>query len=202
MTTLYAFPFACSLAVHIQLVQTATPHEIRWVERGPARRARGEGLAALNPKAKVPTIVQSDGTVWTEVVSILYTLDGAAHPERPAEERRQLLEWLALINTELHYQVIAPAYDPGAPTRRGEDARTRLLPPVLDAIATHLDRSPYLLGHTPCTADAYLLWALIVLGYRWNDSVQAPPLQAFMQCMMQRPAMARAIGIEQERRRT
>lgn len=175
---LYAVPFACSFAVHLVLEQRGSSPEVAWVRRGPGRRIVDDGYALVNPKRKVPTLVLPTGEVLTEVVSILYTLD---EPRlRDASDRRRSLEWLSFLATELHQQVLAPAYDPAASDATRQDVRERLLPTVLLPLEGELGRRETLApADEPLGADAYLFWGLLLLRNLWPDAVATPGLLAF-----------------------
>lgn len=197
MHTLYAFPFSCSLAVHVTLVQHDVPHALRWVQRGPGRQATGAELERLNPKRKVPTLVLPSGEVLTEIVGVLLYLDEQHAPGRPAAERRRLVEWLAFTATELHKTVLAPAFDPAVSHEAREDARLRLLPTALAPLEAALaGRETLLGGPVPSVADAYVTWALVLLRNLWPDAVATPGLVAYRRRMVAVPAFAEAVERE------
>lgn len=181
---LYAFPFACSLAVHLVLTQHQIPHEIRWVRRGGGRRIAGEDYARVNPKGKVPALVLPGGEVLTENAGVLLYLDEVYGGPRSPEQRRRLIEWLTFVGTELHKQVLAPAFDPELSDAHQLDARQRLLPPVLQHLESHLSQRRTLLGgDAPSGADAYALWGLMLVRHRWPEAIDTPALQAFSRHM-------------------
>lgn len=197
--TLYAVPFTCSLAVHLTLAQQGLPTTLRWLSRGPRRQITGEAFAALNPKRKVPTLVLPDGEVLTEIVGVLLFLDEGAHPDRPAAERRRLIEWLSFLATELHKPVLAPAFDPAVSDEARLDARDRLLPTVLEPLERALaERETLLAGPEPTVADAYLLWGLLLLRNLWPETVTTPHLTAFRKRMMALPYVQQVIAVERE----
>lgn len=178
--TLYAFPFSCSLAVHVALVHYDVPHALRWVQRGPGRQAESADLKRVNPKRKVPTLVLPSGEVLTEI------------------ERRRLIEWLAFTATELHKTVLAPAFDPAVSQEAREDTRQRLLPTVLAPLEAALaGRDTLLGGPAPTVADAYVTWGLLLLCTLWPDAVATPGLVAYRRRMVALPAFAAVV--EQER---
>lgn len=193
---LYAFPFACSFAVHLTLVQQGLPTELRWVRRGPRRQAEGADLERLNPKRKVPVLVLPDGEVLTEMVGVLLHLDVQRHPDRAPAERRRLVEWLSFTATELHKPVLAPAFDPVVSDEAREDARTRLLPTALDPLEAALSDRETLLGGPPGVADAYLLWSLLLLRNLWPDAVQTPALLGYRKRLLAEPVVGQVIARE------
>jgi|GEM_PF-4138477 len=165
-TTLYTFPFACSLAVDIVLRQHDVVFDTVAVDRGPGRKVAG-ALEEVNQKRKVPTLVL-DGTVLTEIVAVLFRLDELVGQQRAPADRQRLLEWCAFIASELHQQVLAPVFDEPTPEAAREDALQRLMPPVLADIERGLVASPsgFLLGDQPSGADAYLYWAVLLIAFR------------------------------------
>lgn len=199
MHTLYAFPFACSQAVHAVLRAQGIEPELRWVPRGPARKVADADLATVNPKRKVPTLVLPDGTVLTEIVSVLHALD--APTDRTPSERRAHLEWLAFLATELHQQVLGPLFDPDTPQETLPDLKQRLLPPVLAHLEATVHEHGTLLGTDPSPADHYLVWGLLLLGIRWPEMVATPGLQAFRARMLEQPALQQTLAIERARSR-
>jgi len=196
---LYAVPFACSLAVHLVLHQHGIPFQIRWEERGARRQIVGEDFGRVNPKRKVPTLTLPDGEVLTEIVGVLLYLDEAHAGSREPAERRRLVEWLTFIATEVHKQVLAPAYDPGVSDAAREDARERLLPPVLEVLESRLtERETLLGGAEPSGADAYLFWSLLLLRNLWPDTVATPGLTAYRRRMQAHLSVQRVLTAEQE----
>jgi glutathione S-transferase len=65
---LYYAPGACSLGIHVLLEEIGAPYELEKVDlsRPPPER----NVTAVNPKARVPTLVRDDGSVLTEFPAI------------------------------------------------------------------------------------------------------------------------------------
>ncbi|MCB9762812.1 MAG: glutathione S-transferase N-terminal domain-containing protein [Alphaproteobacteria bacterium] len=197
--TLFAIPFACSMAVHLALNALALPHEVRWVHRFSAILEDGGDYRAINPKAKVPALRLPDGELLTEVASVLLHLDGLVH-DRTAQERRRLLEWLLFTSTELHKPILSLNFDPRAPEATREDLRDRLLAPVLEVYERALSAQPTLLGGAPSVADAFAFWGLLLVRYQWPERVQTPGIAAFLRSTLDRPATRTVLGLEQAAR--
>ncbi|MEO0599954.1 MAG: glutathione S-transferase N-terminal domain-containing protein [Myxococcota bacterium] len=198
MHQLYTFPMACSVVVQMVLEQHGVPYTTHDVVRGPARKVGTEGFATVNAKRKVPTLVLPDGEVLTEIVSILHSLDAAGAPVDPATQRRRL-EWLAYVATELHQPILGPMFDPDAPSAVVEDAIERMLPPVLAHIEGFLVDRETLLEGPPCSADAYLLWAIVLLGARRREWVRTPGLDGFRRRMMAHAFIAGPLAADQKK---
>ncbi|MEZ4316671.1 MAG: glutathione S-transferase family protein [Myxococcota bacterium] len=199
MHTLFAVPFACSCAVRLVLAQHSVPTEVRWVHRGPGRRIVEDELLALNPKAKVPTLVLPDGEVLTEMVGVLLHLDETHRGVRSPAERRRLIEWLAFVSTELHKPILAPAYDPAVSEEARLDARDRLLPSALATLADAVRTSPTLLGDPePSGADAFAVWSLLLLRNLWPETVETPALTGYRKRMLAFGHVASVLSSEQD----
>ncbi|MEZ4239504.1 MAG: hypothetical protein R3F59_25775 [Myxococcota bacterium] len=193
---LYSFPFSCALAVEMVLRQHDVPFERVTVPRGPSRKVDTDDAG---PKRKVPVLVLDDGIRRTEIVSILHDLDVRFTPDRSPDDRRRHLEWLALLATELHQQVLGPWFDPATPEPARLDARDRLLDPVLADLRRALDGQPTLLGGDPSPADAYLLWGLLLTRFLDAERID-PVLGGFLQRMTAQPWASAAIAEARGRR--
>ncbi|MFN3197299.1 MAG: glutathione S-transferase family protein [Bradymonadia bacterium] len=196
--TLYTFPFSSALSVRWTLLQYQVPSRVVWLQRGQDRRMHEPSLTAMNAKQKVPVLVSPDGEVLTELVGILLYLEETYGPERTPPMRRRLIECLAHLATDLHQQILGPLFDPGTPPEAQAHARQRLLPQVLDTFEDLLSAQETLLGGPAGAADNYLMWGLVLLGYRWPELVQRPAIGAFMQRMMQSPWVLEGLTAERE----
>jgi glutathione S-transferase len=194
--TLYAIPFSCSLATRLALSEARVPHEIRWVSRGSLLIEGEEGdLRRINPKGKVTTLVLEDGTVLTENVAVLSWVAERATGRRVDQ---QTLTWLSFIATELHKQVMSPAFDPLSPEATKEDVVKRLLPEALKPPVAALERSALLSGgEQPSVADFYLLWTLF-LAQRARGELP-PTLTRFRDRMLQRQVVAEVVTHERKK---
>jgi len=195
---LYTFPFACSFAVKLLLRLHDQPVTERRVERGAARRVATEALAAVNPKRKVPTLVDAEGAVHTEIVAVLHSLDTALVPRTEAG-RRAHLEWLCFVATELHQQVLGPTFDPATPAVTIDDAGSRLLPPVLAQVEAALAGDGRLSDEPlPSGAETYLFWALSLVRNRWPAAVATPSIRTFMAWMTTHDVVRHQLRAEAE----
>jgi glutathione S-transferase len=93
MLTLYYSPGACSLAVHIMLLEKKLQFTLNKVSLPTHITEDGLSLATINPKNYVPILVLDDGKVLTEVVVILSYVEDANYKD---------LELLCFISSELH----------------------------------------------------------------------------------------------------
>jgi glutathione S-transferase len=76
---LYFSPGACSMVVRMVLNHVGEPFEAVPVDLSVGEQ-RSPGFRAINPKGKVPTLVRDDGSVLTELGTILAWV-AARHPE-------------------------------------------------------------------------------------------------------------------------
>jgi glutathione S-transferase len=65
---LYYSPGACSLGIHVLLEEIGKPYELAKVDLSQPPTERS--VTAVNPKARVPTLVRDDNTVLTEYPAI------------------------------------------------------------------------------------------------------------------------------------
>lgn len=198
MYTLYTFPMACSVAVEITLTQHDVPHILNTVARGSARKIDSPGFEAVNPNRKVPTLVLPSGETLTEMVGVQAYLGETFAPVDAATQRRRI-EWLSVLATELHQGVLAPLFDKAAPAAAIEDATERLLPPLLAHLEAHLTHRDTLLGGPPDGADAYLVWALVLLRFARPESVATPALTRFRRQMLQHAFVSAPLAASRER---
>lgn len=76
---LYFSPGACSMIVRMVLNHVGEPFEPVPIDLS-AGEQRSPGFRTINPKGKVPTLVRKDGSVLTELGTILAWI-AARHPE-------------------------------------------------------------------------------------------------------------------------
>ena len=91
---LYYSPGACSLGIHVLLEEIGAPFELMLLNVRDGSNRKPEFLA-LNPKAKVPTLVTGDGRVLTEFPAIAVWL-AHTHPKAELLETDPDTESLAL----------------------------------------------------------------------------------------------------------
>jgi glutathione S-transferase len=103
---LYYSPGACSLAVHISLIEAGIPFDLAKVNLRTHQLEDGSDFYQISPRGYVPTLEIKDGSRHTEVAALLqYIADlspkDALIPSAPIE-RLQTISWLTFISTELH----------------------------------------------------------------------------------------------------
>ena len=103
---LYYSPGACSMATHIMLHETGTPHTAEAVDLKTKRTAGGGDYMQVNPKGMVPAMELDDGQILTECAALLqYVPDSAGRsdliPPAGSLERARLQETLSYLG-EVH----------------------------------------------------------------------------------------------------
>lgn len=106
MYTLYYMPGACSLAVHVALLETGAKFTLENVSV-PAGQPRSPEFLKVNPRGAVPVIKNGDFVLREGAAILTYLLEEAKSPLLPqkGEARAKALEWLSFANSTLH-----PAY--------------------------------------------------------------------------------------------
>jgi len=204
---LYYSPGACSLAPHIVAEETGLPFEAVKVDFA-AGEQRSAAYLALNPKGRVPVLVDGD-QVFTECPAILRHLarrapEAQLWPADPVEDTR-CLEWLCWGSSGLH---VAYAHVRRAERyARSEGAKAEVIEQGKAACKTlwaqveeRLARGgAWAAGNRFSVADAYLfvfwLWGRgNVLGYDMMRDF--PAWTERMLRLAERPGFRRALARE------
>ncbi len=196
---LYFAPGACSLSPHIVLHELGLDAQTVQVDLGAKTIAGGGDFREVNAKGYVPVLELDDGTRLTEGPAIVQYLadrkpEAGLAPANGTIQRYQLQEWLNFISTELHKQ-FSPLFNPQMPDSVKEQQRQRLQG-RFDYLAGILSRQDYLMGANFSVADAYLFTVLTWPAYIGMDLAPWPALQAYLQRVSQRPAVAATLAAE------
>jgi glutathione S-transferase len=185
MLTLYFSPGSSSMAVHIALHEIGADFEPRLVSLAKGEQHKPEYLA-VNPEAKVPTLLIDGGPPLTEVAAILYYLakrfpEAGLWPAGGLEAEAQAISWMSFIASTIH------------PARRIGPERWR---EVFGITERRLASREWTVGHYSI-ADIHLFR----LYWRFVNSLKPdlgdfPGLSAHYERMMARPAVQRTIEIE------
>ncbi len=196
---LYYKAGACSLSPHIILRETGIDFSLVKVDLASKKTEAGDDYLEVNAKGQVPALVLDDGSLLTEGVAIVQFLADKV-PDRqllaPAGSmtRYHTLEWLNYIATELH-KGFSPLFNPATP----DDFRAltrKALEKKLRYVNEELNDKQWLMGLRFSVADAYLFTVL-----RWAYAVKLEMnglgnIEAFMERMKARPAVAAALAAE------
>jgi glutathione S-transferase len=202
MLELYFSPFACSLASRIALLDAEIDARYHRVDLRSKRIVDGDiDFLAISPKGQVPVLRLEDGTVLTEGAAVLQRIADLRPESQLAPPpgdllRYRLQEWLNFVATEFQKAFLYPTFMPDTPEAVRAHARTRV-PRVLDLVTAHLRGNPHLLGERFSVADAYLIWALLLMPLAGIDLAGWPALTGYLERMQQRPSVADALACEQ-----
>jgi glutathione S-transferase len=203
METLYYSPGAASMAVHLALLETGAPHELKRVDLGGGEQ-NTPAYRALNPNGVVPTMLV-DGEPVYETAALLLLLaerypDARLAPAPGTPARALYLQWM------LHFaNVVQPAFRiwfspqkyAGEPATTAKDIARQQIEggwERFDAfVAAH---GPYTLGADFGVVDIYA-----TLLMRWSRNMPKPAttwpaLAALAARVKSRPAWAKLYEIE------
>ena len=173
---LYYSPGACSLAPHILLEEIGAPFDLELVSTSDGA-TRGPGFLDLNPKGRVPVLLDED-IVLTEV-SAISTYLAARHPDpslisADAFPRARTYEWMSWVGS-IHATSVAQIWRTERFTadeasydgirRQGLSS----LAASYELIDDRLARSKWAAGEAYSIADPYLL-----VFFRWGHRLGVP----------------------------
>lgn len=205
---LHYFPSNASFAPHILLEELGVPFQLDLVKRDEGALQSPEYLA-LNPNGLIPVLVDGDTVLYETAAILLHLADThpTAHlaPLLASAERAQFYKWLIWLTNTLQPALIAYFYphrwvDAGnaegaAQVKAAAEAR---IAPLLDQIETQLAKQggSWLLGEDYSAADP-----LCLMLCRWTRNFarparSLPQLSAYLQRMLARPAVQRAVATE------
>ena len=196
---LYYSRGACSLTPHILLHETGLPFTLERMDSATHRTEHDVDYYTINPKGYVPLLELDNGERLTEgPVICQYICDVARRtdlmPAAGTMARYRVMEWQGYVNSEIHKTfglLFNPALEAGVKTVFAASLRKKY-----EWIATELAGKDYLTGSDFTAADAYLFnvtrWARLVK----LDLADLPPVTAFMERTLTRPAVLAAFKAE------
>jgi glutathione S-transferase len=209
MIELHYFPGNASMTPHMVLEELGVPFELRLVDRARAAHKSPEYLK-LNPNGLIPVLVDGGLVLYETAAIVLHLVDthpaGGLAPPVGSAERSQFYKWLVWLSASL--QAAMPLYfyseryvddgnaDGAAQVKARAEARIAGLVDQIEAqLASH--GGPWLLGSTYTAVDPYAFMLC-----RWTRGMQRPArtlprVSAFLQRVLARPAVQRAIATEQ-----
>lgn len=209
--TLYYFPRACSLAVHVALEEAGFDYRRQLVDLRTKMNKRHEYLA-LNPVGAVPALLIGD-QLLTETQAIL-TYIGDIAPKGPLLppsghwDRYRAHQWMNFLSSSVHAYIrsifrpsaYAPIEDSEAQAAVRRQGHANLAAAVA-TIEARLTGSPFALGADFSVVDGYLF-----LMYLWScddriDTVpRRPKWAALAERVWRRPAVKAVVSVEQQDR--
>jgi len=202
MYTLYYLPGACSLAVHVALIETGAKFKLENVAVAEGQ-PRPAAFLKVNPRGSVPVLQDGDLVIREGAAILTYLLDNAKNDLLPqsGKERAAALEWLAFANATLH-----PAY--GRMFWLKRHAKTELatlsqagidaIQKLWDDVEAQLASQPYLCGKNPTIADILVTVIANWTPYFGNNLVNfGPRTKALFKAVINRPSYQQAMATEQ-----
>ena len=201
MYTLYYAPGTASMVVHLALLETGAPHELRLVDLD-ARAQHDPAYLKLNPRGVVPTLVV-DGKPLSESAALLMLL-AERHPESSlapppgTPERAAWYQWIVYLSNTLmsayRFWFYPHELDDTPAVRAALQRRIEGVWDLLDAhLAAH---GPYLLGERFSGADL-----LLTMLMRWSRNMPRPAtgwpaLKRLADLVRARPSWQRLYEVE------
>lgn len=195
---LYYTPGACSLAVHIALIDAGATFTLEKVDLRSKTLEGGADFLQISPRGAVPALALETGEVLTEAVALLqYVADSLTPgtlPDAGSVERARLQEVLNFLSTEVH-KTYSPLFRPISD--EGRAAQLALLDQRLQVIEDRLaDGRAFLGGETYSIADAYFFaitnWSRVI----GHDLAGFPAILALRKRIGARPAVQAALKAE------
>jgi glutathione S-transferase len=192
--TFYTNPMSRGRMVRWMLEEVGATYETVVLDY--ASSIRGAEYLAINPMAKVPSLVH-DGAVITEVPAICsYLADCFPAAGLMPQDRGQFYRWMffgagpveqAVVNTSFGW--IAAPKDEG---RTGYGSLDR----VVRTLTLHLANRAYICGDSFSAADVYL-GSQIGWGLRFGTLPANDILAGYWDRLKTRPALARAAALDE-----
>lgn len=211
MQQLHYYPSTASMAPHILLEEIGAPFELLLVERDLAGHKSADYLR-LNPNGTIPAYVDGDLVLYESAAICLHLGDTAPAgqwlPAPGTAQRAHGYKWLIWMTNTLQAALMVYFY-PERWTREGDDDAAQAIKAraeakvglLLQQLETELARhgGPWLLGGSYSVLDPFCLMLC-----RWTRgfSTALPArgythLGVYLQRMLERPAVQRALATEQ-----
>jgi glutathione S-transferase len=196
---LYYAPGACSLAVHIVLLEQGETPKLVKVSTKTKKMDDGGDYLTVTPKGYVPALRIANGEILTENAAILqYLADNkpdTVAPKAGTLERFRVNEWLTYNTSEIH-KTFSPLFNP-ATTEDQKKALKEKLAAKFDFLEKHLgDGRSYLTGEKFTIADAYVFVVVNWSNFVAIDLKPWPKLSAFQARVQARPNTQAAMKAE------
>ena len=209
MLRLHYYPGNASLAPHVLLHEIGVPFELVLVDR--TRDAhKSAAYLQLNPNGLIPVLQDGPLVLYETAAICLHLADthpaARLAPPLGSVERAHFYKWLVWLTNTLQAMLIHYFYperlvndgDSAAAAQVKAHAEARiatLLQQLDDQLASH--GGPWLLGADYSAADPYA-WMLCrwTRGFETRPARDYPQLGPYLQRLLQRPALQRALAAE------
>jgi glutathione S-transferase len=196
---LYYSPGACSLAVHIALLETKQPHDLVKVDLITHKTASGEDFYAINRRGYVPVLEFDDGSRHTEVAALLQYV-GDRDPARNLipvygdEQRGNVIAWLTFIGSELH-KTLSWLWKKETPEAMRQILRDKI-GERFNELEERLGTQSFLVGEHFTVVDAYAFTIINWCHFLGLPLQGYPNIRAYMDRIAARPAVQAALRAE------
>ena len=196
---LFYSPGACSMAVHICLLECGQNPEL--VNANLRAEQRQADFMKANPRGQVPVLVEDGQVIREGAAQMIYLMQKYNSPLLPKSgaEQAQALEWLCWGNATLHtayskYFTMKKVFaDNPAAMEQGTKAMEAAIQKLWDEADAHLAKNKYLAGNQPTMAD--ILMAVIA---NWGvPATLGANVKRVIREMIARPSYQKAIAAEQ-----
>jgi glutathione S-transferase len=213
MITLHYYPGNASLILHIVLHELGAPFQLRLVDREKQAHRSAEYLK-LNPNGLIPVLEDGALVLYETAAICLHLADthpkAALMPALGTAERAHAYKWLVWLSNTLQVamtnyfypeRLVAPGDAAAAAEVRAQaQSRAGTMLDQLDAqLASH--GGPWLLGRDYSVVDPYAFvlcrWTRGFSGPASKPARERPAIGPFLQRMLERPAVQKAIAAEQ-----
>ena len=209
MITLHYYPGNASFTPHVVLHELGVPFNLSLVDRTVNAHKAPEYLK-LNPNGLIPALVDGDLVLYETAAICLHLADthpaAQLAPPLGSSERAHFYKWLMWLTntvqaTLIHYFYGDRMLDAGnaegaAQLKAHAQARVIGYLAQIDAhLASH--GGPWMMG-THCTVLDPYVWMVSrwTRGFSTQPARSFPHIHSFLQRMLERPAMQRAIASE------
>jgi glutathione S-transferase len=202
MYKLYYSPGACSMAIHVALLECNQEVQLEKIN---IQEARPPEFLKINPRGQVPVLVDGDLVIREGAAMLIHILEKHKSPLLPSAEpaRTVALEWLMFCNATLH-----PSYgrtfflnrNAKDPTEKESLMGTSIamINKLWADIEERLGQSPWLAGNDITMADILMTVIANWVGYLPNPSAVkiGPKTKALLQKVISRPSYKKALETE------
>jgi glutathione S-transferase len=210
MIQLHHYPSTAAMVPHILLEDIGVPYERVFVDRM-ANAHKAADYLRLNPNGLLPVLVEGDLVLYETAAIALHLCDTQPQaklvPALGTNDRAQFYKWLMWLTNTLQASLIVYFYpdrwvDAGNTEGAAEVKRhahekvVGLLGQLEEQLASHA--GPWFLGEQYTALDAYVFTLC-----RWTRNFpsgkarELPRLGAYLQRMLERPAVQRVLANEQ-----
>ena len=210
MITLHYYPGNASFTPHVLLHELGVPFELQLVDRA-ANAHKSPAYLQLNPNGQIPVLVDGSLVLYETAAIALHLADthpaAGLAPTLSTPERAEFYKWTMWLTntlqaTLMHYfypdrLVDAGNTDGAAQVKAHAQAKVDACLHQLDALlASH--GGPWLLGSTYSAIDPFaFMLCRWTRGFSQRPAREFPHIGPYLQRMLARPAVQRAVQAEQ-----